>query len=312
MPGSVRLIILACLSSIISFIRFTLPGGEWLWKKLDMTCLLMIDVWRLFAGRFTANGIEKCERPKKPLIVYEFEGCPYCRKVRETLSVLDIDHYVYPCPRETLKVAGHCLNSRFRPEVAKLGGLLKFPFLIDPNTDRKMYESDEIIKYLWNTYGSKATPPLNYRIAHWKPYRDISMKMCQLLRPCTDMGILRAPSHRPKETIDLWGYESSPCTRRVREVLSMLELPYLYHEMPGGSTEKRQEFIKQYADRFSQKDFRKKFGMVQVPFLRDSNSNVEMFESSDIAKYLCQHYQTAAVPNECWCEYGSGEGKKMD
>ena len=38
-------------------------------------------------------------RPKKTLEIYEFEGCPFCRKVREAISVLDLDVIYYPCPQ---------------------------------------------------------------------------------------------------------------------------------------------------------------------------------------------------------------------
>ena len=31
------------------------------------------------------------KRPEQPLRLYEFEGCPYCRKVREALSILDLE-----------------------------------------------------------------------------------------------------------------------------------------------------------------------------------------------------------------------------
>jgi hypothetical protein len=38
-------------------------------------------------------------RPKIPLELYEFEGCPFCRKVREAIIILDLDPIVYPCPK---------------------------------------------------------------------------------------------------------------------------------------------------------------------------------------------------------------------
>lgn len=37
-------------------------------------------------------------RPLKPLELYEYEACPFCRKVREALTMLDVDAIVYPCP----------------------------------------------------------------------------------------------------------------------------------------------------------------------------------------------------------------------
>ena len=35
-------------------------------------------------------------RPEKPLELYEFEACPYCRKVREVLCELDLDYLSHP------------------------------------------------------------------------------------------------------------------------------------------------------------------------------------------------------------------------
>ena len=34
-----------------------------------------------------------------------------------------------------------------------MDGKLQFPYLVDPNTDTKMFESKDIIDYLENTYG---------------------------------------------------------------------------------------------------------------------------------------------------------------
>ncbi|MFW5921181.1 MAG: glutathione S-transferase N-terminal domain-containing protein, partial [Polyangiales bacterium] len=52
-------------------------------------------------------------RPEEPLELYEFEACPYCRKVRDALSELDLEAYVYPCPKG---------GERFRPWVIENGG----------------------------------------------------------------------------------------------------------------------------------------------------------------------------------------------
>lgn len=41
----------------------------------------------------------------------------------------------------------------FRPEAIAKGGKSQFPYLVDENTGKAMYESDEIIKYLFDTYG---------------------------------------------------------------------------------------------------------------------------------------------------------------
>src|SRR3954468_16089073 len=64
-------------------------------------------------------------KPALPLELYDFEGCPFCRKVRETLCFLDLEAVIYPCPKG---------GERFRPRAIELGGKAQFPLLIDPNT----------------------------------------------------------------------------------------------------------------------------------------------------------------------------------
>ena len=38
------------------------------------------------------------------------------------------------------------------------GGKAQFPYLVDPNTGREMYESDDIVRYLFDTYGDGSLP----------------------------------------------------------------------------------------------------------------------------------------------------------
>ncbi len=83
-------------------------------------------------------------RPATPVVVYEFEACPFCRKVREALTVLDLDADIRPCPKG---------GRRFRPELVARGGKAQFPYLVDPNTGKEMYESDDIVRYLHENYG---------------------------------------------------------------------------------------------------------------------------------------------------------------
>ena len=39
-------------------------------------------------------------RPEQRLVLYEFEACPYCRKVREAWSSLDLEAEIRPCPKQ--------------------------------------------------------------------------------------------------------------------------------------------------------------------------------------------------------------------
>lgn len=235
-------------------------------------------------------------------MLYEFESCPFCKKVREALCVLDIDHIVYPCPRETLRSYGVCDKSRFRGNVRNAGGILMFPYLEDPNTDVKMYQSDQIVEYLWREYGQAATPPLSYRLANWGPYRTLSLMLSSILRPMMDMGVLRTPSIRPQKMLELWGFESSPFVKRVREVLSSLELPYKMHVMPIGSAEKRR--VVKAAHSFRLSWLRKRMGYCKFPLFFDPNTGVTMVESQAIVKYLKCTYKVGEGPDETWLEYG--------
>ena len=70
------------------------------------------------------------------------ESSPYCRKVREALTELDVAYICKNAPR----------GSRAREQLLKEGNKMMVPFLIDPNHGVKMYESDQIAQYLYRTY----------------------------------------------------------------------------------------------------------------------------------------------------------------
>ena len=92
---------------------------------------------------FYING-RTSSQPAQLLELYEFEACPFCRKVREVLSELDISYLNHPCAR----------GSNQRETVIARGGKALFPYLVDPNTNTELYESNDIIAYLHKTYGS--------------------------------------------------------------------------------------------------------------------------------------------------------------
>src|SRR5262245_63925169 len=115
-------------------------------RVLDVATSLGASAARLGTGMAVA-GTGK--QPAQPLVLYEFEACPFCRKVREALSILDLDAVIYPCPKG---------GSRYRAEVRRRGGKELFPYLVDPNEGREMYESDDIVRYLFTTYGDGSAP----------------------------------------------------------------------------------------------------------------------------------------------------------
>src|SRR5947209_18791794 len=81
--------------------------------------------------------------PGRLLELWDFEACPYCRKVREVLSELDLDYVAHPVPRGGAR----------RAALVARGGKMQAPYLADPNTGAAMYESDDIVAYLHSRYG---------------------------------------------------------------------------------------------------------------------------------------------------------------
>ncbi len=228
-------------------------------RSYDIATSFLASIVRAGAGMtVTVLGA----RPKKPLELYEFEACPYCRKVREAMSVLDLDAMIYPCPQA---------GTRFRPAAAARSGKAQFPFLIDPNTGKEMLESGEIVRYLFGTYGDGSVPwALSVPVV-----TDVSSALASLAR----LGSGRR-SHSgvrtPQLPLELWSFEASPFCRLVRERLCELELPYLLHNVAKGSPS-RDAFVAHS-------------GRMMVPYLADQNTGASMFESAEICAYLDRTY----------------------
>lgn len=80
-------------------------------------------------------------QPDEMLEVYQFEGCPFCSKVRSKLTELGIDFIARQVDKED------------RSRVEEVSGQTNVPVLVDPNTDTTMPESDDIVDYLEEHYG---------------------------------------------------------------------------------------------------------------------------------------------------------------
>lgn len=167
-------------------------------------------------GRVVGPG----SRPKEPLVLYEFEACPFCRRVREAITRLDLEVLVRPCPKD---------GQRYREEVRELGGREQFPFLIDPNTGAQMYESAEIVAYLHREYG-QGVPPASGRGG---PLRTALLVASGLGRGAA--GSRSRASRSPASALVLYGYEAQPASRLVREVLCELELAHFVRVAAPGS-----------------------------------------------------------------------------
>ena len=230
-------------------------------RILDVTSSIATSLIRAASGsRVGSLG----ERPAEPLIVYEFEGCPYCRKVREALTILDLDAQIRPCPKR---------GTRYREELIERGGKAMFPYLIDPNTGKEMYESDDIVTYLFAQYGDGPVSGL----LRAGLLGDLSSMLANLPRPTR--GSFYQAARAPEQPLELYSAEASPFCRIVREKLCTLELPYLLHNVATGSS--------------GRKAFVERSGKQLIPYLVDPNTGSEMFESADIVDYLERTYAAA-------------------
>ena len=175
--------------------------------------------------------------------------------------MLDLEVVVRPCPKK---------GTRFRDELLSRGGKAQFPYLIDPNTGKEMYESGDIVDYLFTEYGTTPAPVL----LRGGPVATLAVVASGIGRGRA--GAFMRASKAPEQPLELYSFEASPFCRLVRETLCELELPYLLKNVAKGSA-RREEFTR-------------RSGKMQVPYLVDPNTGVEMFESADIIAYLNATY----------------------
>jgi len=79
--------------------------------------------------------------PSELLELYQFEGCPFCGKVRSKMTDLGLDFIARQ------------VDPQDRTRVEEVSGQEGVPVLVDPNTDTVMPESDDIVEYLEEHYG---------------------------------------------------------------------------------------------------------------------------------------------------------------
>jgi glutathione S-transferase len=220
------------------------------------------------------------QAPFEPLELFEAEYCPFCRHVREALTELDLDAMIYPIPKR---------GTRFHSRLKKLSGKTKVPFLHDPNTGRKLGESEAIVEYLYRQYGHDREKV---------PERRISTSTLASASRGKN-GMFARHSKRPRKSLELYSWEGSPYARLARETLCELEIPYLLHNVgktPGSRAdymppEYRAEYMHDYVPGTeNRRKFLARAGKVQVPYLVDPNTGVAMFETRKIQEYLRKTY----------------------
>jgi glutathione S-transferase len=221
-------------------------------------------------------------KPKKLLQLYDIENCPYCRLVREALTELDLDAEIYPCPKE---------GTLFRPDVVARGGKAQFPYLVDPNTGVEMYESLDIVAYLFRTYGKRALP------LQWRLGRLQTLGSMLASAPRANHGTRASPGRTPEYMLELYSFESSPYARPVRELLCELEIPYILRScgrsrlsewVPPVLRDALQ--ITPRSELENRRALLEAEGRMSIPYLYDPNTERGLFESDAILAYLREHY----------------------
>ena len=217
--------------------------------------------------------------PKQLLIVYDRENDPRCRLLREVLTELQLDALIRPCP------IGGQRFARKLPQDAEL------PYLVDRDHG---VEADGLNACLDHVLRQYAGLKRGARLLGSWPMR-MSSRLASVLRGSA--GLHAQPARAPRKALELYGFESSPYTRLVRERLCELELAWVLRSFGK----------EQIADwgppqlRLSLKPWKPRpgglrermlaeTGKAQVPHLIDPNENAELFESVRILEHLDRHY----------------------
>lgn len=233
-------------------------------------------------GTTGINSVPAEIKPEQLLQLYDIENCPYCRLVREAMTELDLDVEIYPCPKS---------GERYRQELVERGGKAQFPYLVDRNTGVEMYESLDIIAYLFETYAGRSLP-LKWRMGAVQTAGSMLASASRM-----SQGMRAKPGSRPEQLLELYSFESSPYARIVRELLCEMEIAYIVRNcgrselrewvlpplrkalniVPDSTLENRQQLQAQE-------------GKVSIPYLFDANTGFGMFESDDIISYIRDTY----------------------
>jgi glutathione S-transferase len=252
-------------------------------RLIDVNTSVLASSAALWRG--TASFRPARLQPERPLELYDIEASPYCRLVREALTEMDLDALIRPCPSG---------GKLYRPQAQARGGKQQFPLLVDPNTATQLYESADIIEYLGRTYEAptRATRGLGRRLAVGQSYAASLARAPGRVR-----GLHARPSRPPAAPLELYSFESSPFSRLVREVLCELELTYLLRntgkarwEDMGPPWVRARFFPDLPVEGRNRLALRDRAGRVQLPYLIDPNTGVEMFESVAIIDYLEHTY----------------------
>lgn len=228
------------------------------------------------------GSLGAAQQPNPALRLYDIENCPFCRLAREALTELDLDVEILPCPKG---------GTRFRPEAVELGGKAQFPYLIDEGAGVKMYESMDIVAYLYTVYGQRELP-LKWRLGS---LQTVSSSLASGMR--INRGMRAIASRPPQQMLELFSFEGSPYARLVRELLCQMEIPYIVRNCGRGEAAawllppiRERLGIELRGSVANRRVLQEREGRVAIPYLHDPNNGTRLFESDQIISYLQAEY----------------------
>ncbi len=245
---------------------------------LDLTTSTIASTLRSWRG---TSASKTAIQPEQLLVLFDREGCPECRFVREALTELNLDAMIAPCP----------IGGRDIKRLKLDAGSDDLPRLYDPNTEANLAGRENIINYLYSEYRG-IEPPSQLKSSF---INNTSSRLASLVR--RNAGIKAIPSRQAKTPLTLYSFESSPFSRPVKEKLCELELPYRLinlgkQQLADMGPANFHFTLKPYRpiENTKRDAFFKKHGNVQVPYLEDPNTGEALFESQDIVDYLQKTY----------------------
>jgi glutathione S-transferase len=249
-------------------------------RTLDLLSSTLASTLRGWRG---TSGSKSVTLPAAMPILFDREGCAQCRLVREALTELNMDAMIYPCPEQ---------GTRHLAKLKELSGGDQVPFLHDPNTDQKLHGAHAIVEYLFQQYRGRSAP----RALQANRTNLLMSKLATGIR--FQGGVKARPSHAPAKPMTLYSFESSPFSRLVRERLCELEIPYQLINLSkqqradmGPATFRMHRGAYRPLPNSKREAFLNTYGNVQVPFLIDPNSGLELFESAEIVRHLDKSYR---------------------
>ena len=234
------------------------------------------------------NAQVRLTQPEQMLELYDMEGCPFCRPVREVLTTLDLDVLIYPCA----KGAG-----KYREQLKSRGGKVQVPCLYDPNKELYIYESKDIISYLISNYSlhNQLSPKVNVSI--YTSYLATAMRLGAGTKYKSKAKNDVSSTQQSLQPLELFSFEGSPFVRLVREKLCELGISYVVRN--SGKQQLADQGMPWLRPKIGtyqpiagtkRAELLQRTGKVQFPYLYDPNTQKELFESKAINKYLVKKY----------------------